>query len=253
MKQKIEKEIRFVMTKEMYQAVKKKVMDNLSILKHGCAVKELTVMYDNPNPNYSFYSPQIDGRLRLRSSSPCASDFIEENKALNVPSSLLTWKQRIPGYDGTICKEKEVEVSLASGIDTENLTVMLEDILHCPRISSYERVRETFYSEGIEIAFDTFPYGNVVELEIKEDLIEETKLYDMARLLGLEDSAVVSTLSCDDIYKVMCDIAGVVAKSDLLFDDKEMPTFDEYLSHIKKDGGVINETCKNCNSSGSQL
>lgn len=238
----IEKEIRYIMTTEMYNNVKKKVQQNWSTLEHGYAAKELTVMYDNPNPSYSFYSPNVDGRLRLRSLTPWKSDFIDkEFTTTELPYGLFTWKQRLKNSINDtarqICRENEIEAKI-SPTDVDNIAMILENVLHCPKKSSYERIRETLYSNGIEIAFDRFPYGYVCELELKDETTPENMLFETAEQFGLNNT-IISTISCDDLYKVLCRTADVEIKTDILFSDNTMPMFDDYYQKLKIKGGRL--------------
>ena len=225
MKKNIEKELRFVLTDDQFEKFKEKARDNKSNIITGHSLRERTVMYDNPNPNMSFYSKEVDGRLRIRTSEPAKCEvFKESDSEPNV--SMLTWKQRIPEYSG---KELNQEYEIEAKIDSRemaNLIHIFEKVLHCPRISSYERIRETFYMQGIEIASDTFPYGHVVELEIKNST--EKELYEVAYKLGLNGFAK-STRSCDDMYKDLCKLQNKTIKSDICFGDNEMPSLTESL------------------------
>ncbi len=219
---KIEKELRYVLSSAEYEKLKKNAMA-IEDLTLGHAVRELTVMYDNPNPDNTFYSKEVDGRLRVRTSKPGKADIF--SNLSTVPAvSMLTWKQRIPQFVGNdLNQEREVEVNIDAK-EMDNMIVILEDVLHCPRISSYERNRETFYINGVEVASDTFPYGHVVELELKDsDNVED--LYAVAKALGL-DKTHKSTMSCDDMYKFLCEREGIVPKSDILFNDEQMPGLD---------------------------
>ena len=222
----IERELRYVLTTEQHE----RLVDNLSAysLNPGYCVHELTVMYDNPNPDLTFYSQKVDGRLRLRT---CSS---EPSKVLKSPDirelTLLTWKQRLSSVtEEDLRAEREVEISIA-GSQTASLITLLEDVLHCPKISSYERIRETVYIDGIEVAVDEFPYGHGVELEVKDgDLCSLKRVKDAVIPAG----ARVSHLSCDDLYKLMCRKAGVKIKDDIIFRDDGMPKIDL----------VLDETC----------
>lgn len=95
---KIEKEIRFYFPADKLKSLKNKLKN----IDFCGSYYEITKMYNNPNPKYDFYSPSVDGRLRLRYSMPL------KNKAKGV--GLISWKQRIPKHlKELIRKEKEVE------------------------------------------------------------------------------------------------------------------------------------------------
>ena len=106
---------------------------------------------------------------------------------------------------------------------------ILTNVLKCPRISSYERYRETLYTDNIEIASDKFPYGHVVELELKKG--DESNLFEMSKLLGLS-TMTRSRLSCDDLYRLLCKKAGINSKTDILFSDNEMPKINDYFDQL---------------------
>jgi len=221
--EKIEKEIRFVLTDAEYEMFKKNAQSHASKFKKGKAVIETTTMYDNPNPEYTFYSKEVDGRLRVRTSRPGNADIFASDT--ETSTAMLTWKQRVPEYNGNLlCQEKEIEAVMTAE-DMDAVVSILENVLRCPRVSAYERNRETFYTDGVEIAADTFPYGHVIELEVKNNGTEE-ELYEVARVLGL-DNCRPSVKSCDDMYRWLCEQTGRTAKNDIMFADADMPKLDE--------------------------
>ena len=224
MSEKIEREMRFVLTDGEYEAFKERARYWKDFIRTGRAVHELTVMYDNPNPEYSFYSKDVDGRLRVRTVKPGTADIFP---AVTEPGgALLTWKQRIPELTGDqIHREKEIEAQI-SAEEIDAVILLLEQVLKCPRVSSYERNRETFYMGGVEVASDLFPYGHVVELELKQG--EERELKEMAEALGLKEERT-SRLSCDDMYRKLCEYEGICEKNDILFCDEQMPKLNTYL------------------------
>lgn len=227
MNKKIEREVRKILTDIEYERLKERISELKDVVP-GCAVKELTVMYDNPNPKLTFYSDSIDGRLRVRTAESGNKDLLMKNST-ETKHSMLTWKQRIPKYknkEEEINREYEIEVSIEPG-EMKSMIMILENVLHCPRISSYERNRETLYIGNVEIASDTFPYGHVVELELK-DSEDEKQLTKIMNLLGL-DSCLTSTISCDDMYKKLCKLNGINPKTDILFNDDTMPSLNEAL------------------------
>ncbi|MDE5985210.1 MAG: hypothetical protein K2H13_08160, partial [Eubacterium sp.] len=219
-----------VLLDEEYEIFKSNVLANKNIFKQGYSSFETTIMFDNPNPKFTFYSEQVDGRLRLRTSKLHESDIFKTIKLSEYsPTSMITWKQRIPEYaNNDIRIEKEIEVHFESS-ESSQMILILNEILKCPRISSYERIRETFYTNEIEVASDLFPYGHVVELELKSG--NESSLLELAELLGLK-TMKRSRLSCDDLYKLLCKKASIDSNSDILFSDKAMPKINDYLESI---------------------
>lgn len=229
MNKKIEKEVRKILTDFEYKRLKERI-SKLDGVVPGHSVKELTVMYDNPNPELTFYSESVDGRLRIRTSEAGKKDLLPENSTDTVVS-MITWKQRIPKYRNAkeeINREYEIEVNIESK-EMKSMIMILGNVLHCPRISSYERNRETVYIDNVEIASDTFPYGHVVELELK-DSDDENELMRVMNLLEL-DKCKTSTLSCDDMYKKLCTLNGINAKTDILFNDDTMPSLNKALEN----------------------
>lgn len=226
--EKIEKELRYILSDSQYVLFKDSVRQNYDFFKPGKALLETTIMFDNPNPMLTFYCKEIDGRLRLRTSVPSEPDLLLDGPS-EVAEAMLTWKQRIPKFsDSEIRKEREIEVHFEAGESAAMLS-LLTDVLRCPRVSSYERYRETLYTENVEIASDRFPYGHVVELELKSG--KESLLTEIADLLKLS-SMLCSRLSCDDLYRVLCDRAGIISKADILFSDKDMPQISDYINEI---------------------
>lgn len=59
---KIEKEIRYYFSNDKLPELANKLG---KIYKYTHSYHEITTMYDNPNPDFTFYSKKIDGRLRL--------------------------------------------------------------------------------------------------------------------------------------------------------------------------------------------
>lgn len=229
MNKKIEKEVRKILTDLEYERLKERI-SKLDGVVPGHSVKELTVMYDNPNPELTFYSESVDGRLRIRTSEAGKKDLLPKNSTDTVVS-MITWKQRIPKYRNAkeeINREYEIEVNIESK-EMKAMIMILENVLHCPRISSYERNRETVYIDNVEIASDTFPYGHVVELELK-DSDDENELMRVMSLLEL-DKCKTSTLSCDDMYKKLCTLNDLNAKTDILFNDDTMPSLNKALEN----------------------
>ena len=96
MNKKIEKEVRKILTDLEYERLKERISKVDGVVP-GHSVKELTVMYDNPNPELTFYSKSVDGRLRIRTSEAGKKDLLPENFT-DTEVSMITWKQRIPKY-----------------------------------------------------------------------------------------------------------------------------------------------------------
>ena len=50
----------------------------------------------------------------------------------------------------------------------------------------------------------------------------------MAEALGLKEERT-SRLSCDDMYRKLCEYEGICEKNDILFCDEQMPKLNTYL------------------------
>ena len=135
----------------------------------------------------SFYNKNIDGRLRLRSSI---------NNETHTEKSKISWKRRLPDTrEGSINKEEEIEVELKPG-QIENAQILFEKVLGLKRVESYERYRNVFFNDDIEIVVDKYPFGIALEIENK------SKVY---------------RLSWDDKYTSLCREQGIKPVKDVLF------------------------------------
>ena len=194
----------------------KKLKSDLQIFKYVHTTHEMTLMFDNPNPDFSFYDKNVDGRLRLR-----ITEHLDGNDK-NKTAGLLSWKQRIPDHAlSNIRHEHEVECHI-SGDESENMKVILRDILKCPLISSYERERSQYRTDGLKITLDKFPFGLMLEIECEDETVDYSEIGKVLKKLNLkeEDS---SHFSCDDMYKHLCTTQGKQIKDHILFSDKDIP------------------------------
>lgn len=188
----------------------------LSMFEYTGTTHEMTSMFDNPNPDLSFYHPKVDGRLRLRVAKCLDGD------TQNKTTGLLSWKQRIPEHaHSAIRHEHEVECEISDN-SIANMQTILQDILKCPLISSYERERSHYYDDGLKITLDRFPYGLMLEIEFANETIGHSALEKILGKIGLkEDDA--SRLSCDDMYKRLCKLQNKQIKEHIHFGDKDIP------------------------------
>lgn len=180
---------------------------------------EITIMYDNPNPDYTFYSLSIDGRLRLRAAKQTDKNSTSDDYGL------VSWKQRIPSLKNEIMRhENEIEFNF-NPTELHAVQSILEDVLHCPKISSYERYRNHYENGNIHITLDEFPFALMLELEINGNSESaEKQLINILSLLKL-DSSSASSYSCDDMYRELCFKENKQPKPDILFNDPDMPHF----------------------------
>lgn len=213
----METEIRFFFSEQKIDEIK----SMLKKYKYLFSALELTVMYDNPNPKMTFYNLDIDGRLRLRTSNVIKNSIFGNASEKIQSFCLLTWKRRLPSTkSGNIRREEEIECTIDPE-DSENIKLILSSVLRCPRVSSYERIRHNFDSDCAKITCDQFPYGVMLEFELKSGFSEEELAREVVSFgLQLDDS---SKLSCDDMYFKLCNENKLLIKSDILFNDPSMP------------------------------
>ncbi|HUC96641.1 MAG TPA: hypothetical protein VMR16_03195, partial [Candidatus Saccharimonadales bacterium] len=169
-----------------------------------------------------FYDLKVDGRLRLRTSKIVdCSEFGTNNAKGKKSSCLLTWKRRLPENKvGNIRHEEEIECTIDPD-DSEKIEQILSRVLKCPRISSYERIRHNFDSKCSKITLDEFPFGLMLEFELKNDCLEDDLILEIESCgLKLNDA---SNMSCDDKYFDLCRLKDMEPKSDILFSDLNMP------------------------------
>lgn len=88
--------------------------------------------------------------------------------------------------------------------ELDNLVFLLENVIKMKRIESYERYRNVFHNEDIEIVVDKYPFGIALEIENKSEFktAEETILFWIKRL-GLKQEDAFR-LSWDDKYTELC-------------------------------------------------
>lgn len=216
---KIEKEVRYYFSNSRLDEITT-LLTNLGEYTHS--YHEITTMYDNPNPELTFYSKEIDGRLRLRYSKKVDSSvFGKASNDVDTSQCLVTWKRRIAdNNDGAIRREEEVEY-MVDASEFESVRSIFEDVLKCKRVSSYERVRNFILANSVQITCDQFPYGLMVEFELKDGADEQQLINIIGKAgLNLDDA---SSLSCDDMYFQLCEEQGVAILPDISFADDTMP------------------------------
>ena len=203
----MESELRFYYSNEKYEELNKKLMSYQNLSYEGC-FHELTIQYDHPMNEKSFYDKKIDGRFRLRTS-------LEINT--NQSKAKISWKRRNnQTFTGIINKEEEIEVDFKYD-DLDNIIFLLENVIQMKRIESYERYRNVFFNEDIEIVVDKYPFGIALEIEnkSKERNPEETILYWVKELkLNVNDAF---RLSWDDKYTQLCKEQNIKIFKDVRF------------------------------------
>ena len=208
----MESEIRFYYPDAKYEELNKKLKTFNELKYKGCFY-ELTVQYDHPVDDQSFYRKEIDGRFRVR---------ISKEISTNESKAKISWKKRnIDAFDGVINKEEEVELEFKYE-ELDNLTFLLENVIKMKKIESYERYRNVYSNHDIEIVVDKYPFGVALEIENKSDekSPEETIMFWVNKLsLDVGDSF---RLSWDDKYTQLCREQGVEVFKDVTF-GVEMP------------------------------
>ena len=206
----MEYEIRFYFSKKELNEILNKLKE-IKELKYSGRFYEKTIQYNTTDPNNDFYSKEIDGRFRLRIT-----------KGDNVNKSMLSWKRRLKDTSkGKINKEEEKETRI-NPEDFDNFIYVVENVLKMNRVESYERYRNNFINEEVEISVDEYPFGIALEIESKKDSNQEETIDKYVKLLNLkyEDSY---RLSWDDKYAELCKKKNIEIKKDVLFEDKTIP------------------------------
>jgi len=156
---------------------------------------EITVMYDE---NKKLFDK--DARLRLRK---------KVDVKTNKEETEISYKKPLTREGIKI--EEEYETSVGSFAEMENIFVNIG----FTKVSSYDRIRDTFRIGNMKVTIDSFLFGDY--LEVEGDINEIQKL---AKELGFEMKDNI-TKSCDDIYAEMCIAQGKPVPDHILFDSKE--------------------------------
>ena len=204
----MEEEIRFYFGYDKYEELLEKLKKIKELENEGCYL-ELTIQYDHPNQEMSFYDKKVDGRFRLRSSI---------NIENNIEKSKISWKRRIGNENKNINVEEEIEVELNKN-QVNNLQTLLEQVLKMKRIESYQRYRNVFFNSDVEIVVDKYPFGIALEIENKsktkngEDIVNK---WAKELKLNIEERY---KLSWDDKYTSLCKKQGITPVKDVIFDE----------------------------------
>lgn len=190
----MESEIRFYYSDSKYEKLNNLLKSYDELNYEGC-FHELTVQYDHPEAEQSFYKKEIDGRFRVRTSKEINT---------NYSKAKISWKKRSEEtFDGIVNKEEEVELDFKYD-ELDNLIFLLENVIKMKKIESYERYRNVFSNKEVEIVVDKYPFGIALEIENKSDekSPEETIMFWVNKLgLNLNNSF---RLSWDDKYTELC-------------------------------------------------
>ena len=206
----MEYEVRYYYSKEELGDLINK-LSSYRELGQGLRTYEKTIQYNHSDDRYNFYSKDIDGRFRVRISS---NDM--DTKCM------LSWKRRLSDTIETdINKELEKEVRINSE-DIDNFIYIIENVMRFILVESYERYRNVFINQDVEISIDEYPFGIALEIENKS---KDKNPYDVIKYwldkleLRIEDSY---RLSWDDKYLELCKEQGKIVYNEVTF-DKDMP------------------------------
>lgn len=204
----MESEVRFYYSYDKYEELNN-MLKNYKDLKYEGCFHELTIQYDHPMIEKSFYKKEVDGRFRIRTSKEMNT---EQSKAK------ISWKRRcLETFEGVVNKEEEVELDFRYD-ELSNLLFLLENVIQMKKIESYERYRNVFSNDDIEIVVDKYPFGIALEVEnkSKEKNPEDTILLWINRLGLNMDEAY--RLSWDDKYTQLCKEQNVEIYKNVTFD-----------------------------------
>ncbi len=211
----MESELRFYYGYNHYEILLEKLKNYKELKYEGCFY-ELTIQYDHPMKEHSFYSKNIDGRFRVR----CSKEI-----NCNSNKSKISWKRRKNDtLKGLVNNEEEVELNF-NYEELDNLTYLLENVLLMKKIESYERYRNVFSNNDIEIVVDKYPFGIALEIENKsKDKNPEETILNWIKKLGLKQEDAYR-LSWDDKYTELCRTQKVERYKHVKF-DLPMPKID---------------------------
>ena len=171
------------------------ILKKFDTLEYEGCFYEMTIQYDHPMQENSFYKKEIDGRFRVR----CSKNInTEESK------SKISWKRRTKNtFSELVNKEEEVELDIKFE-QLDSLVFLLEDVIKMKSVESYERYRNVFSNGDIEIVVDKYPFGVALEVEnkSKSKVPEETVLFWLEQLELKPENAY--RLSWDDKYTELC-------------------------------------------------
>lgn len=207
----MEYEVRFYYANEELNNIIKKLKE-IPNLKEQPRTYEKTVQYNHCDERFNFYSKEIDGRFRLRIS---ANEKDTKCK--------LSWKRRLKSTTETeVNKEEEKEVRINPN-DIDNFLFVISNVMHFTTVESYERYRNVFENDEVEISVDEYPFGVCVEVENKSTTKNpEDVVKNWVNKIGLNIKNAYR-LSWDDKYLELCEEQGVERFNEVTF-DRPMPS-----------------------------
>ena len=143
-----------------------------------------------------------------------AGDLASQKKLLRIRSQrwsagekfIITYKGSLPDLAG--CKvrdERELEIA-----DAQAAVALFAGLGYEP-CAHYEKWRESWTLNGVEIELDTLPFADIVELEGPAEEIER-----LSRELGL-DKKESSTKSYYELFRLWCQSKGIAGGSSFDF------------------------------------
>lgn len=216
----IETEVRFLYSLSEEEKILS-YLNKISCLTYKGSFQEKTTQYNHPMKEYNFYSKEIDARFRIRTT------INNEMK-----KCMITYKRRGENFlNEEINTEEEVEVSIKYE-ELDNLTYLLENVIHMELIESYERKRHVFFNEDIEVVVDVYPFMIAIEIENKsKDKEPKSVIMYYLNLLGL-DLKDSYRLSWDDKYEELCKKQNI-KQYNIVDKTKEMPLFENVYFNLK--------------------
>ena len=212
----MEIEARFYYSEDSKEKIINK-LNNIDELIYDDKYYEKTDQYNHPMKEFDFYDKKIDGRFRVRKT--------ESDK---LSKCMITWKRRI-NSDEKIHQEEEIELDIKSE-EYDNLLFLLNNVLHLELVESYERYRNRFYNEEVEIVVDHYPFGVAIEIENKSKDKDGVSIVEKwVKKIGLDINDSYN-LSWDDKYEELCREQNKNIEKIVTF-DKDMPkVLDSFLS-----------------------
>ena len=207
----MEYEVRFYYPSESIESLIN-MLSGFNDLNKGLRTYEKTIQFNHCDPNYDFYSKEIDGRFRFRISS---------NEELS--KCKLSWKRRLPSTCETdVNKEEEKEVNIPYE-DLDNFLFIVNNVMHFSVKESYERYRTVFTNDDVEISVDEYPFGVALEIENKSETKNpEDVVREWVSKIGLDINDSYR-LSWDDKYEELCKDQNIERYNEVTF-DKQMPS-----------------------------
>ena len=207
----IEQEIKFILSKDEISKLKERISKLHDKIRFVSRKYEQTIMFDNAEK----IMDREDARLRVR---VIKSGITDNDGDIKVEFS---YKRRIQNSSGdNIKREEEIETFFEMDNNAYNNFILILNKMGFYQTSSYERFREAYTAdnEQIKLTIDEFPFGYIVEIEGRD----KESINNCRSLLGL-DTYKPTLEGCDDIYERICRERGIAPKSNICFDDDEMP------------------------------